>query len=49
MFWHISEDNANQYEINKEIMNGDWYRKPLFVKRKDNQAQPQSSDISKAD
>ena len=49
LFWHISEDNANQYEINKDITNGDWYRKPLFVKRKDNQAQPQSSDISKAD
>lgn len=37
LFWHISEDNANQYEINKDITNGDWYRKPLFVKCKDDQ------------
>lgn len=32
MFWHVNSDKASQYDNNKEIMRGEWYRKPLFVR-----------------
>lgn len=35
-FQFISEDRADAYDINPDILNGTYYRKPKFIKNKEN-------------